>query len=258
MGRWLVLFCGVLCILARGSLASETVMVYAAASLTSALQELAQRAEKHDLPLRLSFGGSSVLAKQIAQGAPADIFISANVNWVDFLSEQGLIEDDTRVSLLTNALVIIAPQNETFHISVRPDFDFPKAFSGRLALGDPSHVPAGIYARQALEHLGWWLALKNRIAPATDVRGALALVGRAECPVGIVYATDAAISQKVTTIAVLPDALHTPIQYPIAVIKNRQSAQTDAVMNFLQSAEATAVFRRYGFLAPRASPKNAE
>ena len=236
------------CLSTHGSTLAEPVTVYAAASLTSALQDLSKTAEKQGIPLRMSFASSSILAKQIALGAPADIYFSANVKWMDFLATEKLLEPDTRINLLGNALVIIAPKDEKFKVEPHADFDFPSAFEGQLALGDPSHVPAGIYAVEALKKLGWWTLLKNRIAPAMDVRGALTLVARGECAAGIVYATDATISDGVAVIATLPDSLlHTHIVYPIAIVKGRRTPTAAAAMHFFQSDTAAAVFHRYGF-----------
>jgi len=234
------------CLLLRGVAFAEPVTVYAAASLTRVLQELSARAEKHKL--RLSFGSSSTMAKQIVQGAPADVYFSANVKWMDFLAEQDLLEANTRVDLLSNALVMVATKGEGFEVMPRSDFDFAGAFDGRLSVGDPSHVPAGMYAKEALEKLGWWSAFKDRLAPAEDVRGALTLVARGECRVGIVYATDAVMSNGVEVIATLPDSLlRTPIVYPMAVVKGRLTPEVAAVLRFFQSNESAAVFQRYGF-----------
>lgn len=232
----------------RGIALAEPVTVYAAASLTSALQDLSKTAEKQGISLRMSFAGSSILAKQIAQGAPADIYLSANIKWMDFLAREKLLAPDTRINLLGNTLIIIAPEDEKFKVEPHADFDFPSAFEGQLALGDPSHVPAGIYAVEALKKLGWWTLLKNRIAPAMDVRGALTLVARGECAAGIVYATDATISDGVAVIATLPDSLlHTPIVYPIAIVEGRRTQTVEAAMHFFQSDTAATVFQRYGF-----------
>jgi len=227
--------------------AAKPVTIYAAASLTSALEDLAGKAKAQDLDMRLSFGSSSTLAKQVAQGAPADLYFSANVKWMDYLDQQGLIEPDTRTNLLGNALVVIAPKGETF--PVRPDkgFDFASAFTGRLALGDPSHVPAGIYAKQALRSLGWWQSLVDRLAPAVDVRAALTYVKRGECKAGVVYATDAAISDDVAVLVTLPPESYDPIIYPVAVIKGRYSPKVKKAMDFLQSKPAAETFQRYGF-----------
>ena len=248
------------CLSTRGIALAEPVTIYAAASLTSTLQDLSKTAEKQGISLRMSFASSSILAKQIALGAPADIYFSANVKWMDFLATEKLLEPNTRINLLGNALIIISPKNEKFNIEPHADFDFPNAFNGQLALGDPSHVPAGIYTVEALKKLGWWTSLKNRIAPAMDVRGALTLVARAECAAGIVYATDATISNGVAVIATLPDSLlHTPIVYPIAIVKGRHTPTVAAAMHFLQSDIAAAIFQRYGFrVLDLISKKNAD
>jgi molybdate transport system substrate-binding protein len=227
--------------------AAERVTIYAAASLASALQDLASTAKAQDLDLRLSFGSSSTLAKQVVQGAPAEVYFSANVEWMDYLDKQGLIEPGTRINLLGNTLVIIAPKGETFPVRPEKGFDFAGAFTGRLALGDPSHVPAGIYAKQALQTLGWWQALADRLAPAVDVRAALAYVQRGECKAGIVYATDAAISTAIDVLATLPPESHAPIIYPVAVIKGRQNPAVQKTLTLLQAKPAAETFQRYGF-----------
>lgn len=246
MKQWLIVLG--LCIFMRGFAFAEPVTLYAAASLTSALQEISKLAQEKQISLRLSFGSSSTLAKQIVQGAPADVYFSAHVAWMDFLAKEDMLVVDTRVSLLGNSLVVIAPQGEGFEVMPRSDFDFAGAFRGRLAMGDPSHVPAGMYAKEALVKLGWWEGLRGRLAPAGDVRGALTLVARGECSAGIVYATDAAMSRGVKVIATLPDSLlQVPIVYPMAVVKGRLTPEVEAVMRFFQSEEAIAVFERHGF-----------
>jgi molybdate transport system substrate-binding protein len=227
--------------------AAEPVTVYAAASLTSALEDLAKQAKAQDLDMRLSFGSSSTLAKQVEQGAPADLYLAANEEWMDYLDEHGLIESGTRINLLGNALVVIAPKGATFPVRPKKGFDFAGAFTGRLALGDPSHVPAGIYAKQALQALGWWPALADRLAPAVDERAALSYVERGECKAGIVYATDAAISGHVEVLATLPQESHDPIVYPVAIIKGRNRPGVKKAMALLQSKPAVETFQRYGF-----------
>jgi molybdate transport system substrate-binding protein len=227
--------------------AAEPVTIYAAASLTSALEELAEKAKAQDLDMRLSFGSSSTLAKQVEQGAPADLYFAANEEWMDYLDEHGLLEPGTRSNLLGNALVVIAPKGAPFPVRPEKGFDVAGAFMGRLALGDPSHVPAGIYAKQALQALGWWQALADRLAPAVDVRAALSYVERGECKAGIVYATDAAISEKVEVLATLPPESHDPIVYPVAIIKGRNRPEVGKAMALLQSKPAVETFKRYGF-----------
>ena len=217
--------------------------VFAAASLSSALSELSTHYEG----MRLSVASSSTLAKQIAAGAPADIYFSANAEWMDYLQARQHIEQDTRVDLLGNALVVIAPKGGSFAVRFARDFSFAGAFAGRLALGDPDHVPAGQYARQALEELGWWPALKTRIAPAPDVCAALVYVERGECTAGLVYATDAAQSDRVITLATLPDSLHRPIVYPAAIVKGRANAQVRSLLAFFNSETAASIFRKHGF-----------
>jgi molybdate transport system substrate-binding protein len=166
---------------------------------------------------------------------------------VDYLDQQGLVEPGTRTNLLGNTLVVIAPKGEPFAVQPDKAFDFAGAFTGRLALGDPSHVPAGIYAKQALQALGWWQALVDRLAPAVDVRAALSYVERGECKAGVVYATDAAISDDVAVLATLPPESHDPIIYPAAVIKDRNRPEVKKAMAFLQSKPAVETFQRYGF-----------
>jgi len=215
--------------------------VFAAASLASALAAL----EPHCDDLQLSLASSSTLAKQIAAGAPADLYFSASVAWMDYLQARNLIEPDTRIDLLGNALVLVAPRDEPFPVRVDKGFDFAAAFAGRLAVGDPAHVPAGLYARQALVNLGWWPALKSRIAPAPDVRAALAYVERGECAAGLVYTTDR--SERVAVLATVPDSLHPPIVYPLAAVRGRADDATRRLLAFLRSDLAADLFRRHGF-----------
>ncbi|NKB67685.1 MAG: molybdate ABC transporter substrate-binding protein [Candidatus Latescibacteria bacterium] len=229
--------------------------LYAAASLTSVLQELAPQ---YDGPLQLSFASSSTLARQIEAGAPADLYFSANQDWMDYLQKKGLLETASRIDLVGNKLVFIAPRGEGFNLPVDRPFSLAAAFSGRLALADPDHVPAGLYARQALMALGWWEALKNRLAPAPHVRAALVYVERGACTLGLVYATDAAISKKIETLTALPDSLHDPIHYPIAVLNGRMRPAVGDLLNFLQSPVATDAFQHHGFTVLTASKSHAD
>lgn len=228
--------------------------LFAAASLTSALTEILPRAGFPEM--RLSFAGSSALARQIDAGAPADLFVSANQRWMDYLQERGRIDGETRFDLLANRLVVVTPAGSGLEVEPRPGFDLAGAFRGRLAVGDPDHVPAGIYARQALQALGWWPALEHRLAPAPDVRAALLYVERGECEAGVVYATDAAVSRRVRIAAELADSLHAPIRYPAAVVAGRDSPAVRRLVRRLRSHEAGEVFRRHGFalLAGPADP----
>lgn len=236
--------------------AAQAVSIYAAASLAEVLREVSGRfAQRGGSPLRLVLGSSSSLARQIEQGAPADIFLSANVEWMDHLDSLNLIERETRVDLLGNALVVIAPIGEGFAVEARQGFDFAASFKGRLALGDPAHVPAGIYARQAFQWLGWWEALQGRLVPAPDVRAALAYVERGECAAGVVYATDAARNPEVEVLATLPAQAHAPIVYPMAVVKGRCAGNVDQALAFLRSAAAAQVFRQCGFVVLAVPPQ---
>ncbi len=230
---------------------AEPVIIFAAASLGGALSELWPPHRHPDVSL--SFAGSSMLARQIDAGAPADLFLSASQDWMDYLQARGRIDMTSRIDLLGNRLVIIAPQGEGFELTLQPDTDIGAAFDGRLALGDPDHVPAGIYAKQALRALGWWPALADRLAPASDVRAALVWVERGECAAGIVYATDAAASRDVEVVTAIPDSLHAPIRYPAALVSRRSTASTRRWLDTLRSAAARAVFRRHGFTLLTAS-----
>lgn len=228
-------------------LQAEAVRVYAAASLTSVLQDIVEAFEG-EVEVKLSFAGSSTLARQIAHGAPADVYLSANPVWMDYLEHRELIEPETRIDLLGNVLVVVAPVGEVFCVVPRKAFDFTGAFEGRLALADPSHVPAGMYAKQALEWLGWWEGVKGRLAVGHDVRAALVFVERGACPAGVVYATDAAVSSKVGVLARLPGASHDPIVYPVAIVKGRGNERTVRFVKALRSDRSRTIFQRYGFV----------
>jgi molybdate transport system substrate-binding protein len=225
--------------------------VFAAASLTDALREASAlwRQQGHPAPT-LSFGASSTLAKQIAQGAPANLFASADVKWMDFLDQKSLIAAGTRRNLLGNSLVLIVPADRPAHVDLTNGDAIAHLLGdvGRLAVGDPAHVPAGLYAAQALRHLGVWDALKSRLAPAADVRSALLLVERGEAPAGIVYATDAAASRRVAVAGTFPADSHDPIVYPFAVVKAGDTPQARALLDFMAGPQAVAVFARHGFL----------
>lgn len=225
--------------------AAADVTVFAAASLTAAAGEVF---EGEGTEASLSFAASSVLARQIDAGAPADLFLSANRAWMDFLEQRGRIDTATRVDLLANRLAVVAPAGAGLDVEIAGEFDFPGSFAGRLALGDPDHVPAGTYARQALVRLGWWSRLEPRLAPAPDVRGALVFVERGACSAGIVYTTDAAASGRVEVAAEIPDSLHEPILYPAAIVAGRDSPEVRAAMARLLSPAAARIFRGHGFI----------
>jgi molybdate transport system substrate-binding protein len=229
----------------------EPLTVLAAASLTDAMTAAGEAwaAEGHAMP-RLAFAASSTLARQIEAGAPADIYASANVAWMDRLQARGLIEPATRVAPVRNALVLVAPEDSgiaPFGMTAASDLPALLPEKARLAVGDPAHVPAGIYARQALEALGWWDTLRDRLALADDVRAALALVASGESPLGIVYATDARVSAQVQTLAVFPESSHDEIAYPFAILKDRARPEARAFLAFLAGPQGRAIFARFGF-----------
>lgn len=227
---------------------ATVVTVYAAASLTDVLSELSINYQKAhtNIIIKNSFAGSSTLAKQIINGAPADLFISADNDWADQLQERGLLATESRKKLLGNELVLISPANSHINILLDPAFNLNSGFSGRLCVGDPTSVPAGKYAKQVLTYYHWWDKISARLVATEDVRTALAFVDRGECALGIVYKTDIQQSKNVKLVAVFPPTSHTKIEYPGALTK---TASPDAIAfwNYLQSDAAKAVFNHYGF-----------
>lgn len=226
------------------------VTVFAAASLKNALDDVgAAFTAKTGKPARFSYGASSALARQIEQGAPADVFISADVDWMDDVAKQGMIVPESRRDLLTNHLALIAPSESKLRLRIGKGMPLAKALGdGRLAVAGPD-VPAGKYAKASLTSLGVWDAVSGKLAPADNVRGALLFVSRAESPLGIVYDTDAKVEPKVRIVGLFPDASHPPIVYPGAVIaKSGDPDGAVAFLGFLQGPEATAIFRKYGFI----------
>lgn len=243
-------------LLASTSRAAEPLRIFAAASLTDALGALTQAYEQAHPGTRIqsSFAGSSTLAKQLQQGARADLFISADRDWLDFLQQQNLLDNPSRRDLLGNQLVLIAPRRQPMKFDFAQADQFWASFNGHLCVGATASVPAGKYARQSLEALGWWPQLQPRLVETEDVRAALALVARGECALGIVYQTDAALSEQVIQVAQLPASSHQAIVYPGALLK-RHSPGAEALWQFLQSPAAAKVFRTYGF-EPLASERH--
>jgi molybdate transport system substrate-binding protein len=233
----------------RTAAAQENVTVFAAASLKNALDE-ANTAFNTRSPVKIvvSYAASSALMKQIEQGAPADVFISADLDWMDYGSQKKLIKDDTRVNLLGNRLVLIAPKDSKLgNVTIGPGFDLAKlAGDGRVATGDVRAVPAGKYAKAALEKLGAWDAAMPKLAMAENVRAALALVGRGEAPLGIVYETDAKVEPSVKIVGAFPADSHAPITYPFALTATANAAAAQ-YLAFLRSQGAKAIFEKYGF-----------
>lgn len=234
-----------LCLWFTPAHAQDRVLVFAAASLRNALDDAA-RGYPGPAPA-ISYAGSSSLAKQIERGAPASIFISADRDWMSYLERRGLLEPGTRRDLLGNRLVLIAPLGSTLKLEIAPGMPLARALGGgRLALGDPYHVPAGMYARAALESLGVWDSVKAHVAATENVRIALALVARGEAPLGIVYETDAREEPGVRVLGRFDASLHPPIVYPIALVKGAVP-DARAFEAYLRGARARAVFSKHGF-----------
>lgn len=228
---------------------AEPVTIFAAASTGDAIGEIAEAyAATSGGSVRPVIAASSTLARQIAQGAPADLFLSASVQWMDFLEERHLVATDSRRPLLANRLVLIAPADSPLSLRLVPELPLSELLAdGRLAIGDPAHVPAGIYARQALQALGLWDQVADRLAQAGNVRAALALVDRGEAAAGIVYETDAAISPRVRIVDAFPADATPDIVYPLAIVAGRDSPAVRAVYDFLTGDVAAAIFARHGF-----------
>ena len=232
--------------------ASAKVTVFAAASMTDALQQVAKDYAKQNPKNEVvfSFASSSTLAKQIEEGAPADIFVSASNKWMKYLSEKDLTVKETEKVLVGNDLVLIAPAKSAVNSVDIAKVEWINALKDSyLSVGDPAHVPAGQYAEEALTKLNLWDKVQERLARAKDVRGALALVERAEAPYGIVYSTDAKVSQQVKTVAVFPADSHKPVVYPVSILKDHDNTDSRDFLKYLESDAAKKVLVGYGFSA---------
>lgn len=232
--------------------ASEKVTVFAAASLKTALDEVsAAWKARTGRETANAYAASSALAKQIESGAPADIFISADLDWMQYLADRKLITEGTEVRLLGNALVLVAPAASTAAVTIAPGFDLAGLLKGgRLAVADVKAVPAGRYAKAALQKLGAWQGVENRLAQAENVRAALKLVSTGEAPAGIVYRTDAREDENVKVLDTFPTDSHPPIIYPAARLAASSNADAGAYLQFLKSPAALDVFRAHGFTIP--------
>jgi molybdate transport system substrate-binding protein len=244
---------GLLCFAMSASLPAAEVeqpqiLVFAAASLTDAMQEASAAYEKTaHVKVKSSFDSSSVLARQIEAGAPADVFFSADTAWMDYLQSHKLIQAPSRKNVLGNRLVLIAPADSQIQLKIAPHFPLAAALGkGRLATGDPDSVPAGRYARSALTKLGVWEEIAPRLARAENVRVALLYVARGETPLGIVYASDALADKRVRMVDTFPADAHEPIVYPIALTKSA-TGQAEAFVAYLTGPQGHAVFVKYGF-----------
>jgi molybdate transport system substrate-binding protein len=224
------------------------VTLFGAASLADALKEIAANYKKASgKDVAVSLAASSQLAKQIESSAGADIFISADLDWMDYLDNKGLIQHDTRENLLGNRLVLVAPKDANTSVAIAPHFDLLGALrGGRLAMADPDSVPAGKYGRTALTSLGVWSTVANRVVNAENVRVALAYVARGEAPLGIVYETDAKADPNVKMVGVFPENTHKPILYPAALVKDAKP-EARTFLAYLAAPVSRAVFEKDGF-----------
>ncbi len=237
-----------------GSLASaadapKPVWVFAASSLTNVVDELGQAfTAKTGVPIKSSYAASSVLAKQIEAGAPAEVFFSADTDWVDYVEQRQRLQPGSRHNVVSNRLVLIAPaESQTQQIKIAPHFNLAGALGdGKLATGDPDSVPVGKYAKAALEKLGVWDPVSSHIVRAENVRAALAFVARGEAALGIVYETDAKAESRVKVVGVFPEDTHPPITYPIALTAGA-GADAAKFVAFVTSAAGSKIFRKYGF-----------
>jgi len=248
-GIFLLLIC--VCALSLGARAAQPrdVTVFAAASLTNALQDIGKDFEASGGGhVKFSFAASSLLARQIEAGAEADLFFSADAEWMDYLDQRKLVQAASRRDVLSNRLVLISASDAAISLQIEPGFALAPALGdSRLALADPDTVPAGKYAKAALTALGVWDSVANRIARAENVRAALAYVARGEARLGVVYATDAKAEPKVKTVDIFPAETHPAIVYPVALTAQANSAEAKAFLAYIMSDKAAAVFTRYGF-----------
>lgn len=229
--------------------AADNVTVFAAASMKNALDAAnAEWQKETSKETTVSYAASSALAKQIEAGAPANIFISADLDWMNYLAEKKLIREETRANLLGNRIVLVAPKGKAELVEIKEGFDLSGLIGdGKLAMGEVNSVPAGKYGKAALEKLGVWSTLESKVAGAESVRAALALVSREEAPYGIVYQTDAVADPGVTIVGTFPEDTHPPIIYPIALLAESQNADAAAYLDFLKSSKAVPLFEAQGF-----------
>ena len=234
---------------------AQPILVFDAASLTDVVDELGQRftARSH-VPVKSSPAASSALAKQIEAGAAADVFFSADLEWMDYLDQRKLLRPGSRHDVVRNRLVLIAPADSKVSVKIAPGFDLLKALGdGKLATGDPDSVPVGKYAHTALEKLGVWDRVSSRIVRAENVRAALAFVARGEAPLGFVYRTDALAEKRVRIVDEFPEDSHPPVTYPIALTLHA-SPQAQRFEDFVTGDAAKAIFRKFGFYPLGTSP----
>ena len=225
------------------------VLVFAAASLKNAMDDAVAAFEKNGGDkVNVSYGASSALAKQLEAAAPADMFVSADLDWMDYAEKRSLIRSETRKNFLGNRLVLVAPASSDVKVEIAPDFPLATLLGGgRLSIADPDAVPAGKYGKAALEKLGVWRSVEDKLARAENVRAALFFVARGEAPLGIVYQTDAAAEKGVKIAGVFPENTHPPIVYPIALTSRSKTPAAAKFLAFLESPAAKPLFERQGF-----------
>lgn len=247
----LVLACALLVPAHAADEPKQQLLVFAAASLTNVLDEIgAAYTQQTRQPVKFSYAASSALARQLEAGANADVFFSADLEWMDYVQARSLIDRNTRRNVLGNRLVLVAPADSKIELKIAPGFRLAEALgNGRLATGDPESVPVGKYARSALTSLGVWNDVADKLVRTDNVRSALAFIARGETPLGIVYETDARVEKRVRVVDFFPADSHPPIVYPVAVTAKARPAAREFV-DFLQSAPAQAAFKKYGFQDP--------
>jgi molybdate transport system substrate-binding protein len=250
MSRLKRLLCTLMIALPMLAHAQSPLTVFAAASLKESMDEAATAYQKATgTPVRVSYAASSTLARQIEQGAPADVFFSADLEWMDYLQQRGLVDAAQRRNLLGNTLVLVAPVTSDINVDLARAGSLTTALgaSGRLALGQTTSVPAGKYAKEALQKLGQWDGVSTHLAESESVRAALMLVARGEAPLGIVYGSDAKAEPKVRVVATFPADTHAPIVYPVAPLKNSPNPAAQAFVQWLSTPAAKPIFVRRGF-----------
>jgi len=253
MKRWWLLVCLALPALAQASApAREDLLVFAAASLQEVMDDAGRLWQaRSGQRVRISYAGSAALARQIERGAPADVFVSADQAWMDYLETRGQVDPATRFDLAANSLVLVAPRGVARPLALEPAaLEHALGPRGRLAVAETDNVPAGRYARQALESRGLWAGLAHRLAEADSVRTALAFVARGEAPLGIVYATDAKVEPRVVVVARFPAGSHAPVRYPAARVQASASGRSEGFLRFLQGRPMRERLEAYGFEAP--------
>ncbi|HVO15999.1 MAG TPA: molybdate ABC transporter substrate-binding protein [Alphaproteobacteria bacterium] len=261
-GPWRALFAAAVLsvgmVLSAASARADDLLVFAAASLKNALDDIdSQIAQEQGIKVVASYAASSALAKQIEQAAPADVFISADLDWMGYVAKRNLIRPASRIDLLGNRLVLVAPKDSKTAVHIAPGFPLATLLGdGRLAMADPAHVPAGKYGKAALEKLGVWASVAQKIAPADNVRAALLLVARGETPFGIVYATDAAAEPNVKIADAFPAGSYPPIVYPAAATASSKNPAAARYLAYLQSAAARTIFEKHGFTVLQAAKTN--